>query len=92
MKFEGQLDGRELMPRPPRIDTGFTVLVRSAAGAFEASMTNLSAGGFRLSAARSFEVGAEVSLEVPKLPPVKCLICWAVGNDAGGVFLESIAL
>ncbi len=92
MKFEGQLEGRELVPRAPRTDTGFVVVLRCAAGEFPARVTNLSASGFRLSSAQPLQAGWEVSLEVLKRTPVKCVIRWAAGYDAGGVFLESVAL
>jgi hypothetical protein len=92
MKLEGQQPGRELKQRAPRTNTSFEVLVRCAAGEFKASVTNLSGNGFRLRSPRALEPGWEISLEVPKLPPVRCVIHWVAGNDAGGIFLESIAL
>lgn len=92
MKFEKVFEGRELAPRSPRVDAGFIVRVRCAAGEFPARITNLSGAGFRLQAARALEPGWEVSLEVPKLPSVKCVIRWARGKKAGGVFLEPVAL
>jgi hypothetical protein len=33
-----------------------------------------------------------VTLEASKNFPVKALICWACGQDAGGVFAEAVAL
>jgi hypothetical protein len=92
MKFEGRLEGRELATRAPRVDAGFVVLVRTAAGNFPARITNLSSTGFRMNSARAIEAGCEVTLEVPKRPPVKGLIRWASGKESGGVFLESVTL
>jgi hypothetical protein len=92
MKFEGRLDGREVAMRPPRVDAGFVVQVRCAAGSFPGRITNLSSSGFRMTSARALEPGCEVTLEVRKRPPVKCVIRWTSGKDAGGVFLEPIAL
>jgi hypothetical protein len=92
MKFQGQLAGRELLPRAPRIDVSFDVLVRSAAGDFRARMVNLSASGFRLRAAEALEPGAEVTLEVAKLAPVRGLVRWAQGQDVGGVFTDPVIL
>ncbi|HEY7006093.1 MAG TPA: PilZ domain-containing protein [Sphingomicrobium sp.] len=92
MKFEGRLEGRELAARAPRVDAGFVVRVRCAAGNFPARITNLSSTGFRLRSARALEAGWEVTLQVPKRPAVKCVIRWASGKEAGGVFLEPIAL
>lgn len=92
MKYEGQLQGRDFVPRPTRIDASFDVLVRCTAGEFEASITNLSGEGFRLRSTRALEPGWEVSLEIPRMPPVKGMIRWAAGKDAGGVFVEAVAL
>lgn len=92
MKFEKQFEGREWVPRAPRVDADFKVRVRCVAGEFPARVTNLSGAGFGLQAARALEPGWEVSLEVPKLPSVRCMILWACGKKAGGVFLEPVAL
>lgn len=92
MKFEGKLEGREITPRPTRIDTRFDVVVRSAAGEFPATIINMSGSGFRLSLVDGLEAGASVSLEIPMMPPVKGLIRWVTGDEAGGVFLDAIAL
>ena len=92
MKFEGRLEGRELATRAPRVDAGFVVLVRTAAGSFPARITNLSSSGFRLRSARALEPGLEVTLEVKKRPSVKCLVRWSEGKESGGVFLESVTL
>ena len=92
MKFEGKLEGRELAARPTRIDTRFEVLVRSASGEFPATIINMSGAGFRLSAADGLEPGVPISMEIPMMPPVKGLIRWVTGAEAGGVFLDAIAL
>jgi hypothetical protein len=92
MKVEGQLEGRELARRAPRIDAGFLVRVSCAAGRFPARVTNLSSSGFRLRSARALEPGWEVTLEVPRRPSVQCLIRWVSGKEAGGVFLETVTL
>lgn len=92
MKFEGQLEGRPFVPRPARINASFPVLVRCTAGEFEASVTNLSGKGFRLRSEMAFQPGWEVSLEVAKFPPVKGVIQWVVGSEAGGAFAEAVAL
>ena len=92
MKFEGKLEGREIVPRPARIDASFDVLVRCAAGEFGASITNLSGNGFRLRTSRALEPGWEISLEIPRMPPVKGMVRWVSGQEAGGVFVEAVAL
>lgn len=92
MKFEKQFEDREWVARPRRVDTGFVVRVCCDAGEFPARVTNLSSAGFGLRAARALEPGWEVSLEVPKLAAVKCIILWARGKNAGGIFLDPVAL
>ena len=92
MKYEGKLEGREIMPRPARIDVAFDARVRFDAGETDARILNVSSRGFRLHAAEELEPGMEVMLEVEKLDPVRGLIRWTCGQESGGVFLEPIAL
>lgn len=92
MKMEGQFEGRDVHSRSPRVDTEFLVLLRCAEGKSPARITNLSATGFRLQTPRDLEAGWEITLETPKHPPVRCIIRWVTGREAGGVFLEPITL
>jgi hypothetical protein len=78
--------------RLPRIGARFVVRLCCALGEFPARVTNLSSSGFRLRSDRALEPGWEVTLKVPKRSHVKCVIRWAAGKEAGGVFLEAIAL
>lgn len=91
MKAEDQLQERAWTARSPRVDTSFDVLVRCGAREFAARVINLSADGFRLRSTRALEPGVEMHLEVARRPPVKAVICWAAGEDAGGLFLEPMA-
>ena len=92
MMFQDHMQGRALAPRPPRVDIGFDVLLRCAGSEFEARIVNLSARGFRVRSPRELRPGCEVSLQSGKLPPVKGVIRWAAGNDAGGSFMDAVAL
>jgi hypothetical protein len=92
MKHEAILAGEELLPRDPRVDTELPVRVHCEAGEFEAELTNLSSDGFRLHSTGPLQAGWEVTLEAAKNFPVKALICWACGQDAGGVFAEPVSL
>jgi len=92
MKWEGTLVGRELGARTTRIDTGYDVVVRCAAGDLPAQVVNVSSTGFRLRSDDPLEEGWEVTLDVPPANPVKAVIRWVAGLDAGGVFLEAPAL
>ena len=92
MKHEKILAGQELLPRDPRVATGMAVRVHCEAGEVEAQIVNLSADGFRLQSANPLQPGWIVTLQAAKDFPVKALICWASGHDAGGVFAEAVAL
>lgn len=92
MKHEAILEGQELLSRDPRVDTELPVRVHCEAGEIEAELTNLSSDGFRLHSADPLQVGWVVTLEASEHFPVNALICWACGNDSGGVFAEAVAL
>jgi hypothetical protein len=92
MKHEAILAGEEWPSRDPRVEVDFDVRVHCDAGEIGAQIINLSSDGFRLHSANPLEVGWEVTLEAAKQFPVKALICWACGNESGGVFAESAAL
>ena len=62
------------------------------AGEIDAQIVNLSSDGFRLHTANPLQVGWEVTLEAARQFPVKALICWASGLEAGGVFAEAVTL
>jgi PilZ domain-containing protein len=92
MKYEGRLVAREWHARTRRIDTGYDVIVRCAAGDFPAQVVNVSSTGFRLTSERPLEEGWEVTVDAPDANPVRGVIRWVAGRDAGGVFLEPPAL
>jgi hypothetical protein len=92
MKHEAILEGQELLPRDPRVDAEFDVRVHTQAGEIDARIVNLSSDGFRLHSDNPLQVGWVVTLEAAKQFPVKALICWACGTEAGGVFADPVAL
>jgi hypothetical protein len=92
MKHEAILAAAEWSPRDPRVDVDFDVRVYCEVGEIDAQIVNLSSDGFRLQTTGSLQVGWEVTLEAAKQFPVKALICWACGQEAGGVFAEPVAL
>ena len=92
MKHEAILAGEEWPSRDPRVEVDFDVRVHCETGEVDAQIVNLSSDGFRLLSANPLEVGWEVTLEAAKQFPVKALICWACGNESGGVFAEPVAL
>ena len=92
MKHEAILAGQDWLPRDPRVDVDFDVCVHTEAGEIGAQIINLSSDGFRLQTANPLEAGWEVTLEAARQFPVKAVICWACGLEAGGVFEEAVAL
>jgi hypothetical protein len=92
MTFECRRDESDAGSRAPRVDTGFLVRVRCAAGTFPGRITNLSSSGFGLQSARALEAGAEVTLEMPKQRPLKGVIRWTAGKESGGEFTEPLAI
>jgi hypothetical protein len=92
MKHEGELAGRELTPRDARIEVGYDVAVEGPAGRVAAELINISSEGFRLRCDEPLETGWEVTLEASRSGPLRAVIIWACGLDAGGVFMEPIAL
>jgi hypothetical protein len=91
MKHEAILAGDRL-PRDPRVDVELDVRVQCEAGDIEAHHVKLTSDGFRLHTSNPLQVGWEVTLEAAKNFPVRALICWACGNESGGVFSEPVAL
>ena len=92
MKFEGKLEGRELEPRGARIAVGYDALVQCEAGDVEAQILNVSGKGFCVRASKALEPGSDVYVRVAKHAPIRATIRWSEGLEAGGVFLESVAL
>lgn len=92
MKYEGRLEGREWQLRDRRVDCRSDVLVHCTAGELPARIVNLSSDGFRLHSQVVLQPGWEVTLEAAGQDPVRALICWASGHEAGGVFSDPVAL
>lgn len=92
MSFEGKIEGQPLKRRPTRITVRYDAMVRCDAGEIPAQILDISAEGFRLRSRHRLEAGWTVSVEVPKREPVRAMIRWARGHEAGGVFLERVAL
>jgi hypothetical protein len=68
------------------------VLVEEDGCALDVVITDVSREGFKLESRSELEVGSEVWLKVAKLAPVRAIIRWTCGYEAGGVFLEPAAL
>src|SRR4051812_49527803 len=92
MKHEAILDGQELLSRDPRVDSEFPVRVHCQAGEIEAQIVNLSSDGFRLHSENPLQAGWAATLEAATHFPGKALICWACGQEAGGVFSGAVVV
>ena len=55
-------------------------------------ITDVSSGGFRLQTSDTLPIGEHVFLRVPRYGDFPAQIRWALGPDAGGVFLEPVEL
>jgi hypothetical protein len=79
--------------RAPRVDTKFEAcLTDSDGGKIPVVVTDISREGCRLETDGSLKIGEKVQLEVPKYGTFPAQIRWAVGHEAGAVFLEPILL
>lgn len=67
-------------------------LIDGAGRAYAVTVVDLSSGGFRLECDETFKIGEYVALRVAKYGDFAAQIRWALGREAGGVFLEPIAL
>lgn len=79
--------------RGPRVTTDLkAVLLRPDGEEIEVMITDISKDGFKLSTGKQLQIGERVDLEVPKTGVVPAQIRWALGDEAGGVFLAPLPL
>ena len=87
----GRIPGQ--VPRRHRIEVAHdATLVLSDGSEQSVTITDVSSGGFRLHSVATLPIGAHVFLRVPRYGDFPAQIRWALGGDAGGVFLEPVAL
>ena len=65
-------------------------LVTAQGAEHDVIITDVSAGGFRLRTAVTMPIGEHVFLRVDRYGDFPAQIRWALGNEAGGVFLAPI--
>jgi hypothetical protein len=68
------------------------VLTEADGCVLDVVVIDVSRDGFRLRSDSELEIGSEVLLRVAKRDPVRALIRWTCGHEAGGVFLDPVAL
>ena len=79
--------------RSPRVDTRFdATLIDSDGSKHAVTVTDISREGCRLETNDLLKIGEHVHLEVPKYGKFPAQIRWALGNEAGAVFLEPVFL
>ena len=54
------------------------------------TITDVSSGGFRLRTDDTLPIGEHVFMRVPRYGDFPAQIRWALGREAGGIFLEPI--
>ena len=55
-------------------------------------IVDVSKDGFRLRSVTELEIGSKVFLQMEDVAPVRCQIRWSCGHEAGGIFLDPIAI
>lgn len=79
--------------RHPRVSVQCDAVLCEADGCeLAVVITDVSRDGFRLMSRCELEVGSEVLLRVGRMEPVRAMIRWTRGYEAGGVFLEPVSL
>ena len=93
MGMHSNIEAASYLKREPRIAVRCeAVLVENDGCTLDVLVTEVSRDGFRLESQAELEVGSQILLLVTKMAPVKALIRWTRGMEAGGVFLEAGAL
>jgi hypothetical protein len=87
----GRIPGQ--VPRRHRIEVAHdATLVLSDGTEHRVTITDVSSGGFRLQTGETMPIGEHVFLRVPRYGDFPAQIRWALGKDAGGVFLQPVDL
>ena len=87
----------KIIPRTPRIDARHpAVLIASDGAEMDVTVTDLSNRGFRIEAdqtlfiGENIMIGEHVRLRVERYGDFPAQIRWALGCEAGGIFLEPV--
>ena len=79
--------------RPPRIDTSIDATVTDSDGSsMSVVVIDISSEGCRMETDGSLKIGEKVELHVGRYGAFPAQIRWALGNEAGAVFLEPVFL
>jgi hypothetical protein len=84
---------RSWIKRAPRIDGRHeATLVDSQGRLYPVTVLDISSAGFKLQSEETFRIGEYVGLRVERYGEYSAQVRWALGNEAGGVFLDPIVL
>ena len=79
--------------RAPRIDTAIDAMVTdSDGGTMSVVVVDISSEGCRMETDGSLKIGEKVQLHVGRYGTFPAQIRWALGKEAGAVFLEPVIL
>ncbi len=79
--------------RGPRVATDLkATMMREGGQELEVIITDISKDGFKLATETPLKIGERIDLRVPKTGDVPAQIRWALGGEAGGVFLAPLPL
>jgi len=79
--------------RTPRVSVAHdATLVMSDGSEHPVMITDVSSGGFKLSTDVTIPIGEHIFLRVERYGDFPAQIRWALGTEAGGVFLKPIKL
>lgn len=78
--------------RSPRVDVRRPVVIVDSDGTeCLATILDISSGGFRLDLSENLRIGEFITVRVERGGEFPAQIRWALGNEAGGVFLTRVA-
>ena len=79
--------------RAPRVDTNIDAALTDSDGSrMEVVVLDISREGCRLETDGALKIGERIELHVPRYGTFPAQVRWAVGNEAGAVFLEPVIL
>ena len=79
--------------RAPRVDTHIDAALTDSDGSrMEVIVLDISREGCRLETDGTLKIGEKIELHVPRYGTYPAQVRWAVGNEAGAVFLEPVIL
>lgn len=77
--------------RPPRVDLRRpAVMIDSDGNATSVIILDVSATGFRVEVSEPPRIDEFVTLKADRCPDFAGQICWALGDQAGGIFLTPV--